>query len=65
MAHEGAARPGGKGDASGGAMLGIPSPLRDQPHDDIVQNRVYSGHGRVKRVVEAERGREERNRGVA
>ena len=54
MAHGGAARPGGKGDASVGSMLGIPS-LRDQPHNSIVRNRVYSGHGRVKRVVETER----------
>ena len=44
----------------GGSMLGIPS-LRDQPHNSIVQNRVYSVHGSVKRVVEAER---ERSRGV-
>ena len=56
MAHGGAVRPEGKGDASGGPMLGIPS-LRDQPHNSIVRNRVYSGHGKVKRVVEAERER--------
>ena len=56
MAHGGAIRPGGKGDASGRSMLGISS-LRDQPHNGIVQNRVYSGHGRVKRIVEAERER--------
>ena len=36
-----------------GAHVGNPFPLRDQPHDGIVQNRVYSSHGRVKRVVEA------------
>ena len=61
MAHGGAARPEGKGDASEGSMLGIPS-LRDQPHNSIVWNRVYSGHGRVKRVVETERERS-RSRG--
>lgn len=34
-------------------------PPRDQPHDSIVQNRVYSGNERgVKRVVKAEKGRE-------
>ena len=52
-------RPGGKGDASGEPILGIPS-LRNHPHDGIVQKRVYSGHGGVKRVVEAERIEESR-----
>jgi hypothetical protein len=35
---------GGKGCLSG-PMLRYPFPLRDQPHDAIVQKRVYSGHG--------------------
>ena len=35
VAHRGVARPEGKGDASEGSMLGIPS-LRDQPHNSIV-----------------------------
>ena len=45
-------------------MLRHPFPLRDQPHG-IVQNRVYSGHGKgVKRTVEAEKGRERESREV-
>ena len=43
-----------------GVHVGNPFPLRDQPHDGIVQNRVYSSHGRVKRVVEADRESERR-----
>ena len=44
-------------------------PPRDEPYNSIVQNRVYSSHGRVKRVVEAERERDrqrdrQRDRGV-
>ena len=52
MAHGGAARPGGKGDASGGVHVVNPFPLRDHPHNSIVQNIVYSGHGRIKKIVE-------------
>ena len=37
-------------------------PLRDQPHEGIAQNRVYSSHRRVNRVVEAEREAEEESR---
>ena len=34
-------------------------PLKEQPQDSIVKNRVDSGHGEgSKRVVEAEKGRE-------
>jgi hypothetical protein len=36
-------RCGGRGCLSG-PMLRHPFPLRDQPYDNIVQNRVYSGH---------------------
>jgi hypothetical protein len=35
----------GEGGVSSGSCQGIPFPLRDQPYDSIIQNRVYSGHG--------------------
>jgi hypothetical protein len=48
-------------------MLRHPSPLRNQPWDDIVLNRVFSGHVEgSQEVVEAEKeaeGEGERSRG--
>jgi hypothetical protein len=46
----------------GRPMLRHPFPLRDQPQDCIIQNRVYSGHGEGSQEGRTERDKGERER---
>jgi hypothetical protein len=60
MSCGGVVRYGGRRYLSG-PMSRHPFLLRDQPHDSIVQNRVYLGPGKVSQ--EGSRGRERQREG--